>query len=110
MNIVELVGDLACPVEVQRDTMTGRTVAKVIVAVARGVHGPDFVPCTLWGREASDAGKHLEEGSRVAIKGQLRSVLVPRRNVGGARRMRRVLYVDVDRLTYLTVQPPRERR
>src|SRR5882672_10061887 len=54
MNKVELVGDLVSPVEVRRDWSTGRTIGKAIIAVSRGVLGLEFVPVTLWDREARD--------------------------------------------------------
>jgi single-stranded DNA-binding protein len=65
----------------------------------------DFVPVTLWGREAWDASKYLGEGSTVAVRGHLHSGVV----VGDATsaRRRRLVYVIADRVTFLVVLPPR---
>ena len=104
MNRVELIGDLVSPVEVRRDWSTGRSLGKAIIAVRRGVLGVDFVPVTLWGREATDASKYLGEGSTVAVRGHIHSgVLVG--DAASARR-RRLVYVIADKVTYLVVLPP----
>lgn len=105
MNRVELIGDLVCPVGVRRDWSTGRTMGKAILAVSRGVLGMDFVPVTLWGREASDAAKYLGEGSTVAIHGHIHSGWLAHRDAIGARR-RRLVYVIADRVIYLDVRAP----
>jgi len=105
MNRVELIGDLVSPVEVRRDRNTGRTRSKAIIAVPRAL-GMDFVPVTLRGREAADAAKYLGEGSTVAIKGHIHSGLLAERSAGGVK-LRRLVYVIADRVTYLHVRPPR---
>jgi single-stranded DNA-binding protein len=106
VNKVELIGDLVSPVEVRRDWSTGRTIAKAIVAVSRGVLGVEFIPVTLWGREATDASAYLGEGSTVAIKGHIHSGFLIDRGAGGSRR-RRLVYVIADRVAYLDVRAPR---
>src|SRR5262245_23529818 len=106
MNRVELIGDLVSPVEVRRDWSTGRTMGKAIIAVSRDVPGIDFVPVTLWGREAVDASKYLGEGSTVAVKGHIHSGFLADRDARGIKR-RRLVYVIADRVAYLRVRPPR---
>ena len=106
MNKVELVGDLVSPVEVRKDWSTGRTVGKAIIAVSRGVLGMDFVPVTLWGRDASDAAKYLGEGSTVFVRGHIHSGFLAERGIRGSTR-RRLVYVIADRVTYLDVRAPR---
>ena len=107
MNRVQLTGVLVWPVEVHRDRNTGQTIGKAMVAVSCGVNDLHFVPVRLRGREAIDAANYLGEGSRVDIKGHLHSVLVTDRGAAGATRKRRLVYVIADRITYLTVHPPR---
>jgi single-strand DNA-binding protein len=105
MNKVELTGDLVSPVEVRQDRATGRAIGKATIAVSRGVMGIDFVPVTLWDREAKDAAKYLGEGSTLAVKGHIHSGVVVLRDDSGAWR-RRLVYVIGDRVTYLDVRPP----
>ncbi len=107
MNRVQLIGVLVWPVEVHHDRTTGQTVGKAMIAVSCGVNDLHFVPVRVLGREAIDAANHLGEGSRVDIKGHLRSVLVTDQDATGTTRRRRMVYVVADRITYLTVQPPR---
>jgi single-stranded DNA-binding protein len=106
VNTVELIGDLVSPVEVRRDRSTGRNIGKAIIAVSRGVLGLDFVPVTLRGREATDAGKYLGEGSTIFVRGHIHSGFLADRDAAGTRRRRQV-YVIADRITYLTVRPPK---
>jgi single-stranded DNA-binding protein len=109
VNKVELIGDLVSPVEVRRDWSTGRTVGKAIVAVSRGALGVEFIPVTLWGREATDASKYLGEGSTLAIRGHVHSGFLIDRAASGTRR-RRLVYVIGDRVTYLDMRAPRAGR
>lgn len=107
MNRVQLIGVLVWPVEVRRDRRTGERFAKAMIAVSSDTNGLHFVPLTIHGREAIDAEKYLGEGSRLYINGHLDSVLVHDRDRRGNRHTRRVLYIIADRVTYLTVLPPR---
>jgi single-stranded DNA-binding protein len=107
MNSVELIGHLVFPVEAQHEYGTGRPVARAMLAVSHGTDALDFVPVTLRGLEAADAAKYLGDGSVLAVRGHLHSALVLDRDMYGARRRHRHLYVIVDRITYLTVRPPR---
>jgi single-stranded DNA-binding protein len=104
MNRLELIGTLVWPVEARREHLTGRSFARAMLAVSRGVDGMDFVPLTLRDREAEDAARYLGEGSLVAVEGHLHSTLLADRDERGARHARRVLSVIVDRVTYLRVR------
>lgn len=107
MNRINLIGVVVWSVELRYDRVTGRTIGKAMIAVSSDTRGLDFVPITLYEREAADAARYLGEGSRVAVKGHLHSELVTERDAHGARRTRRLLHVMVDRITYLVVRPPR---
>jgi single-stranded DNA-binding protein len=108
MNRLQLVGKLVWPVEVEREPVTGLSVAKAMVAVSNDddVTGIDFIPVTLRDNEAIDASNYLGDGSLIAIDGRVHSKLVTDRYARGVRRTRRVLSVTVDRVTYLVVRQP----
>ena len=106
MNNVRLIGDLVVPVVTRRDWSTGRTVGKALIAVSRGAMGLDFVPVTLWDREAIDAANYLGEGSTVAIRGHVHSGFLAERGNVGVDRRRRLVYVIGDHVRYLDVRPP----
>src|SRR5215470_17143360 len=100
MNMVQLIGNLARAVEL-RELGGGKVVGKSILAVSRmnkGTRtGTDWIPVTLWDRQAQSAAKYLEKGSRVAIQGRLHGDYVPVKGEGEAKRSRLVLEVIVDR-------------
>jgi single-strand DNA-binding protein len=109
MNRVHLIGNLARPVEL-REVGGGKVVGKSILAVSRMRKGErvgtDWIPLTLWDRQAQSAARYLGKGSRVAVEGRLHGDYVPVKGAEAeARRTRLVLEVVVDRITYLT--PPR---
>jgi single-strand DNA-binding protein len=109
MNRVHLIGNLARAVEL-RELGGGKVVGKSLVAVSRMRKGErigtDWIPVTLWDRQAQSAAKYLGKGSRVAIEGRLHGDYVPvKGGEGEAKRSRLVLEVVVDRITYLS--PPR---
>jgi single-strand DNA-binding protein len=106
MNNVQLIGNLARAVEL-RELGGGKVVGKTLLAVSRmnkGTRtGTDWIPVTLWDRQAQSAGKYLEKGSRVAIQGRLHGDYVPVKGAEGeAKRSRLVLEVIADRITYLS--------
>ncbi|SRR5712691_2854494 len=109
MNRVHLIGNLARAVEL-RELGGGKVVGKSLVAVSRMRKGErigtDWIPVTLWDRQAQSAAKYLGKGSRVAVEGRLHGDYVPvKGGEGEAKRSRLVLEVVVDRITYLS--PPR---
>ena len=107
MNRVQLIGDLVWPVDLWRDRVTGRAFGKAILAVWRDESGLAFVPLLLKDKDALDAAKHLGEGSRLEVAGHLHTALVTDRHTTEGKRTRRVVRVVADRVTYLTVRPPR---
>jgi single-strand DNA-binding protein len=107
MNNVQLIGNLARAVEL-RELGGGKVVGKSILAVSRtnkGTRtGTDWIPVTLWDKQAQAAAKYLEKGSRIAIQGRLHGDYVPVKGQaeGEPKRSRLVLEVIVDRITYLS--------
>jgi single-strand DNA-binding protein len=74
MNVVTLIGNLATEVEV-KDVAGGKRVASFLLAVDRPSKdgGADFVPITVWDRQAELCGEYLGKGKRVGLDGRLRS-------------------------------------
>jgi len=107
MNRLELIGIVVWPVEVRCEQVTRRPFARAMLAVSRGVDGMDFVPLTLWDREAEDAAHFVGEGSLIAVEGHLRSTLLSGPDTHGGRGARRVLSVVADRVVYLRLRAPR---
>ncbi len=106
MNNVQLIGNLARAVEL-RELGGGKVVGKSIIAVSRvnrGTRvGTDWIPITLWDRQAQSAARYLGKGSRVAIQGRLHGDYVPVKGAEGEqKRTRLALEVIVDRITYLS--------
>jgi single-strand DNA-binding protein len=106
VNNVSLIGNLARAVEL-RELGGNKVVGKTILAVSRtnkGVRvGTDWIPITLWDRQAQAAAKYLDKGSRVAVQGRLHGDYVqPKGADAEAKRTRLALEVIVDRITYLS--------
>ena len=106
MNNVQLIGNLGRPVEL-RELGGGKVVGKTILAISRMRKGErvgtDWVPITLWDRQAQSAARYLGKGSRVAIQGRIHGDFVPvRGGEGEGKRTQLRLEVVVDRITYLT--------
>jgi single-strand DNA-binding protein len=107
MNNVQLIGNLARAVEL-RELGGNKVVGKSILAVSRmnkGTRtGTDWIPVTLWDRQAQAAARYLDKGSRIAIQGRLHGDYVPVKGQaeGEAKKSRLVLEVIVDRITYLS--------
>ena len=106
MNRVLLMGNLARAVEL-RELGAGRVVGKTILAVSRMRRGQrigtDWVPITLWDRQAQAAARYLDKGSRVAVEGRLHVDYVAVKGAeSDVRRSRLAVEVIVDRITYLS--------
>src|SRR5215471_15736257 len=106
MNDVNLIGNLGRDVQV-RELAGGKAIGKTLLAVSRMRQGQragtDWIPITLWDRQATNAAKYLGKGSRVAVQGRLHGDYVPVKGAEGEqRRTRLVLEVIVDRITYLS--------
>lgn len=74
MNVVTLIGNLATDVEL-KDVAQGKRVASFLLAVDRPSKDgdADFVPITVWDRQAELCGEYLGKGKRVGLDGRLRS-------------------------------------
>jgi len=73
MNQVAIIGRLAKDVELRNG------VAKMTVAVDRGKdrdgndRGADFIPVTVFGKQAENCAKYLAKGSQVGIQGRIQT-------------------------------------
>src|SRR5258708_28582343 len=110
MSRVHVIGTLGRAVEL-RELGGGKAVGKTLVAVSRMRKGErvgtDWIPITLWDRQAQSAARYLDKGSRVAVEGRLHGDYVPvKGGEGETKRARLGLEGGVDRITYLTPPPP----
>ena len=71
INVVLLDG-LICKEPVYRKTPLGREICDVMLAVPRGFHRADYLPCILWGRTAQEISQ-LSVRDGVRITGRLQS-------------------------------------
>ena len=71
INDVQLDG-LICKEPVYRKTPLGREICDVMLAVPRGFHRADYLPCILWGRTAQEISQ-LSVRDGVRIVGRLQS-------------------------------------
>ena len=71
INDVLLSGPL-CKEPVYRRTPLGRDICDVMLAVPRGFHRADYLPCILWGRTAQEVSA-CSVRDEVQIKGRLQS-------------------------------------
>ncbi|MBO5322638.1 MAG: single-stranded DNA-binding protein [Oscillospiraceae bacterium] len=71
INDVQLDG-LICKEPVYRRTPLGREICDVMLAVPRGFHRADYLPCILWGRTAQEIAQ-LDVRDGVRIVGRLQS-------------------------------------
>jgi single-strand DNA-binding protein len=74
VNTVSLIGNLATDVEV-KDVANGKRLASFVVAIDRHTKdgGADFVPVSVWDRQADLCAQYLRKGNRVGLDGRLRS-------------------------------------
>jgi single-strand DNA-binding protein len=74
VNVVTLIGNLATDVEL-KEVSGGKRLATFVLAVDRPSKdgGADFVPVTVWERQADLCGQYLAKGRRVGLDGRLRS-------------------------------------
>ena len=61
-----------CRLPVYRKTPLGREIADILLAVNRSYNKSDYIPCTVWGRNARYAGT-LPVGVRVMVQGRIQS-------------------------------------
>jgi len=67
-----LLDGLICKEPVYRRTPLGREICDVMLAVPRGFHRADYLPCILWGRTAREISQ-LSIRDGVRITGRLQS-------------------------------------
>jgi single-strand DNA-binding protein len=74
VNVVTLIGNLATDVEL-KDVAGGKRLATFVLAVDRPSKdgGADFLPVTVWERQADLCHQYLAKGRRVGLDGRLRS-------------------------------------
>ena len=71
LNQVELLGAL-CKEPNYRRTPLGREICDCLLAVSRGYHRADYLPCILWGRTACEISQlHIRD--EIMISGRLQS-------------------------------------
>ena len=67
-----LLDGLICKEPVYRRTPLGREICDIMLAVPRGYHRADYLPCILWGRTAKEISQ-LTVRDQVRITGRLQS-------------------------------------
>lgn len=72
MNQVNLVGRLTRDPELRR-TGSGKAVASFTLAINRIGEGTDFVPCTVWDKQAENLEKYCHKGDRIGVSGRFTS-------------------------------------
>ena len=71
VNDIEIVGFI-CKKPIYRTTPLGREISDVILAVHRGYHKTDYIPCVVWGRNARFA-ENLSVGTKLKLHGRIQS-------------------------------------
>ncbi len=71
LNQIILEGIL-CRMPVFRFTPLGREICDCMLAVPRGFHRSDYLPCIFWGRTARYAA-HSKTGDRITLQGRFQS-------------------------------------
>lgn len=67
-----LLDGLICKDPIHRKTPLGREICDVMLAVPRGFHRADYLPCILWGRTAQEISR-LGVRDGIRISGRLQS-------------------------------------
>ena len=106
LNRVILEGRIAT--EVRPEEVGKHTKVSVLVACDRPGRdkGADFIPVTIWDKQAQNVAKYLDKGSRVAVEGRLRGEFWEAKDG----RKGRSLEVVADRVTFLESRDNREGR
>ena len=81
-NELSLTGTL-CREPVYRRTPLGREICDVMLAVRRGYHRADYIPCILWGSTAR-RGSLMHTGDSLHITGRLQSRIYTKLTQDGA--------------------------
>lgn len=61
-----------CKPPIQRVSPLGRNICDIMLAVNRMYNKSDYIPCIVWGRNASYAG-NLEVGTKLKVSGRMQS-------------------------------------
>lgn len=72
INSVYLDG-FVCKKPTYRQTLSGREIADILVAVNRPYGKSDYIPCICWGRDARYVSNEVEVGQPIRIKGRIQS-------------------------------------
>lgn len=76
MNRINLIGRLTKDVELNTNE-AGTTKGTFTLAVNRinvkeGMQEADFIPCTIWNKQAENLAKYQGKGSQIAVEGTLK--------------------------------------
>lgn len=76
MNKVVLIGNLTKDVELKNTQGNGTAVATINLAVENynfqtKKKGADFIPVTVWGKQAENLSKYCSKGSKIAVSGRI---------------------------------------
>lgn len=76
MNKVVLIGNLTKDVELKNTQGNGTAVATINLAVENynsqtKEKGADFIPVTIWGKQAENLSKYCTKGSKIAVSGRI---------------------------------------
>lgn len=76
MNKVVLIGNLTKDVELKNTQGNGTAVATINLAVENynfqtKKKGADFIPVTVWGKQAENLCKYCTKGSKIAVSGRI---------------------------------------
>ena len=71
INDITLEGFI-CKKPIYRQTPLGREISDILVAVNRSYKKSDYIPCSLWGRNAKFS-EYLEVGTKIKIEGRVQS-------------------------------------
>lgn len=76
MNKVVLIGNLTKDVELKNTQGNGTAVATINLAVENynsqtKEKGADFIPVTIWGKQAENLSKYCSKGSKIAVSGRI---------------------------------------
>jgi single-stranded DNA-binding protein len=71
INFIEITGYI-CKSPIYRKTPLGREITDITLAVHRGYHKSDYIPCIAWGRNARFV-ENLAVGTKLKLHGRIQS-------------------------------------
>lgn len=72
MNNVQLIGRIACPIEVKESNGVKRLHFSLAVHREGTEDKTDFIPCTAWRQSAEFIGKYFKKGDFIGITGSIK--------------------------------------